>query len=652
MKPSYRTGVLFLAVLLVTAAIYWPGLSGPFLLDDEENLGTVRDWLAGSTHWREAIFGNHSGLLGRSVSMSSFLASAAAWGYSPWSFKLGNLLLHLLSGVLVFALFRAISHRDPGLRRHAVVVSLVLATVWLLHPLLVSTVLYSVQRMAMLSTFFTLAAILAYWHGRLALESARQWSGWLLLFGALPALTVLAALSKENGILAPILCGVLEWVYFRPAPGNRRPLAARLFIWLGCIVPSTIAIVAFVARNERFLGDYASREFSLTERLLTESRVLFDYIGSILLPWGPRLSLYRDDYLISTGLLSPPTTLLAIVGWALLVIAAIRLRSTIPALTAGVFLFLVGHLLESTVLPLLLYFEHRNYLPAIGILLAAAGVLVHAGEHLARRMSSPRLVFGSAAVIFCMVLAAATHARVLVWQDHATLLASSLITHPDSRWLRMEIARLAMAQSPPQIAEAREHYQQLSLRERQLDREIGFIGLSALDCYEEGRLTAANSKALLRETVTIIEADMVAAIDSLSQFLIERPCDGLAPAAMATRLASWLDRSPVSEATGTKQRARFQASKLFLSTGKHDQQALEQAMIAWQTGVAENPVGALIVVLHLRLGNTVEAEKLLSELELRIPASNLEGRAFLVSYRRIIDELPNGNQRADSQSTD
>lgn len=644
LKSVSRSWVMFLAVVLVAAAVYWPGLSGPFLLDDEPNLGPVRDWLAGSTHWREVVLSNRAGLMGRAVSMGSFLASAAAWGYSPWSFKLGNLLLHLLTGILVFALFRGISYRDSGLRRLAVVVPLVLATAWLLHPLLVSTVLYAVQRMAMLSAFLTLAAILAYWHGRLALESGRQRRGWLLLFGALPALTLLAALSKENGALAPILCGVLEWVYFRPAPGHKRPLAARLFIWLGCVAPSATAILAFAARSERFLGGYANREFSLVERLLTQSRVLFDYIGSILLPWGPGLSLYRDDYPISTGLLSPTTTLLAIVGWAALLVAAITLRSRIPAFTAGVFLFLVGHLMESTVLPLLLYFEHRNYLPAIGILLAAAGVLVHAGQHLAPRMNSPRLVFGGAAVIYCMVLAVATHARVLVWQDHAALLASSLATNPDSRWLRMEIAKVAMAQSPPQIATAREHYEVLSLRARQLDRETGFIGLSSLDCYEDGRLSPASSNALLRDTVTVIEPDISAAIDSLSQSILERPCEGLSPGEMATRLASWLDRSPVSESVRPKWRARFQASKLFLSTGEHDRQALEQANIAWRTGVAEDPVGALIILLHLRLGNTVEADELLSELELRIPASHREGRALLASYRQILDAIRRRDQ--------
>src|SRR5690606_24599767 len=139
---------------------------GPWLFDDSSNLDPIRRWLAGEVGWREVVLENTSGPGGRPLSMISFLLSAALGGYTPFVFKLGNLLLHLVNGLLVFALFRQMAPRDRALSGFPLTVPLARATLWLLHPLLVSTTLYVVQRMAMLSATFMLLAMLAYLYGR------------------------------------------------------------------------------------------------------------------------------------------------------------------------------------------------------------------------------------------------------------------------------------------------------------------------------------------------------------------------------------------------------------------------------------------------------------------------------------------------------
>lgn len=638
MQSFVRQSFLVAFILIGTACLYWAGLSGPFLFDDEANLAPLQRWLADETPLREVVFGNHSGPAGRSISMASFAATTALWGYNPWSFKLGSLIVHLGTGVLAFLLYRAIAARDPALRslRWA---PLVLMAVWLWHPMQVSTVLYSVQRMAMLSSFFMLAALLVYWHGRLALEADLNRLGLLLLFGLFPLLTVAAILSKENGILAPLLCSVLEWVYFRPARGRRRPAGARWFLVLGTAMPIALALIGFALRPARILGGYENREFSLTERLLTESRVLFDYVGNLLLPWGPSLSLYRDDYVVSTGLLSPATTLFSIAGWLAVVVLAIRLRRAIPAFSAGVGLFLVGHLLESTVIPLLLYFEHRNYLPAFGLFLATAGLLTHFTRLAAPRMNAPKRVFGIATALLCLTLAVATHARVRVWQDHPTLLASSLASHPDSRWLRMEIGQWAMNQSPPQIDLAREQYRHLTLSAKQNNRTIGWLGLAAVECFTHGRLDAATAEQMLTETQQVMEPDLLKALENLSQIILTRPCKNLSAGSLADNLARWLDRSPRSERSLVKWRTRFLAARLYVAEdGLDSPRALEQARVAWASGAAEAPVGAMIVGIELNRGNIGAANLALESLEPLIAAHDVQGQKLMALYRRSLKE--------------
>ena len=633
-----RSTQLALAVLLIaTTLAYWPGLHGPFLLDDTSNLQPIKEWLAGDRTLSQLVLGNASGPLGRPASMLTFAISAVLTGFSPFSFKLGNLVLHLACGTLVCALFSAIRHRDARLSAGSAWLPLVMTSFWLLHPLLVSTVLYSVQRMAILSALFTLAAMLCWWHGRTALERGASRRGWLLIFGAFPALTVLAILSKETGVLAPFLCWVLEMTYFAPKQPTKRPLAARLFVTAGCVVPLLIGFLALLLQPSRLLSGYANREFTLLERLFTESRVLFDYLGSLLLPWGPRLSLFRDDYTISSGLLAPATTALALTAWGGLLMLAWRSRHAMPAFTAGVGLYLVGHALESSAVPLNIYFEHRNYLPSIGAILALTGIATWIAERLRNHMDKPSLVFGAGTLALIFTLTLATHARALVWESKQSLLASSLAHHPNSRALRMEIAQFAMESEPQNVSLAQTQYATLMSWSNPVDSEIGALGLAAVDCYAYGRLKQGHDERILRTRVEVIGPDLLNAIRNVAEIAIARPCTNLPPSHLADRLVAWLDRSPTSESLLTKWHARYLAARLYLAgEGSASSKALEQAKASWHAG-QDPAVGAMTINLMISRGHYAEAAHLLREVEQKVPASDRQGRQILRTYAEAIE---------------
>ncbi|MFO1506772.1 MAG: hypothetical protein U1F23_06795 [Lysobacterales bacterium] len=251
-----------------------------------------------------------------------------------WAFKAGNLLLHhCWAASPAFALFRtfatvgALTGRD--LARFSAWWAWFAASVWLLHPLL-ATVLYVVQRMAMLSALFTLLAMLAYVHGRIAVEAQQRRRSFLLLLVAVPVCTILAALSKENGVLAPgALCAVIELFAFPPAPGKRRATPAKIFIGLALFAPAIVAIVLTGQVTLVYLG--------LCEPAVHADRAAADRSARAvgLHPDGDRAGwnaagVYHDDYPLSRGLLDPPTTLIALVAWPAAWIAW-RLRQAIPA---------------------------------------------------------------------------------------------------------------------------------------------------------------------------------------------------------------------------------------------------------------------------------------------------------------------------------
>jgi tetratricopeptide (TPR) repeat protein len=368
-----------LAVLILSIGCYWPGLQGGFLFDDIPNLkglgtyGGVTDWES----FKGFVLAGWSGPTGRPLSLMSFLLNDNTWPSQAAWFKPTNLAVHLLCGLLLawatLLLLRNYGHDEPTAQWLAVFS----ASCWLLHPFLVSTTLYVVQRMAQLAALFVFAGIAGYLHGR-SLLPRRPRAAYLWMGGSLTLGTLLALLSKENGILLPILVGVIEFCAPRRDQLIRPTLVFRaLFIWL-----PALAVFGYLATNINFSPNpWPTRNFNQIERLLTEPRIIWDYLGNLFLPHIEGQGLYRDDLAISLDLFTPSSTLPALLGLVALLTAALIWRRRFPLFSLGVLFFLVGHLLESTLLGLEPYFEHRNYLPAAFLFLPIASALQILGQH-------------------------------------------------------------------------------------------------------------------------------------------------------------------------------------------------------------------------------------------------------------------------------
>ena len=197
-------GTALLLILLLTAWVYWPGVTGPLVLDDYWNLMPIGagEGITDLQSLLTFVFGNNSGPTGRPVSMLSFLIDAQSWPPLISSFKYTNIMIHLLCGVVLFwfciQLFQQLS---PAPKHHSWL-ALVVSTLWLLHPLNVSTTLYVVQRMTQLMTLFAVASLLCYLAGRSQLVTKPRQSLLLLVLCLFP-FGLLSVFSKENG--APVL---------------------------------------------------------------------------------------------------------------------------------------------------------------------------------------------------------------------------------------------------------------------------------------------------------------------------------------------------------------------------------------------------------------------------------------------------------------
>lgn len=369
-RRFFSLGVLGLGILAVFL-IYLPTLGGGFFFDDHPNIVLNPSVKIVDLSWeslRLAWSGGLSGQFGRPISQLSFALNYYFSGFSSYAFKLTNLLIHCLNGVLVYLLsYQLLDSVRERLKSPRVgVYASLLASVWLLHPIQLTSVLYAVQRMTSLSAFFLLAALL--FHVIARRRTNGRWVMALLLIMAWGVCWPLSILSKEAGILFPAYVAVYELIIRRSERGRLDALG-RVILVLSLLV--VLGIVPYLASpfGKWILSGYEIRSFSLVERLLTESRVIWAYLSWIAFPILGSFALFHDDIVVSTSITDPWSTLPAIIGLLGLAFWSIFNSRRFPLAAFSIVWFLIGHSLESTFIPLEMVHEHRNYLPLLGILL-------------------------------------------------------------------------------------------------------------------------------------------------------------------------------------------------------------------------------------------------------------------------------------------
>src|SRR5207342_3411515 len=422
--PMTRRWALFAWTLLLLAAwcAYAPGLSGGFVFDDFINLpalgatGPVHD---AASFWRYITSGA-ADPTGRPIALLSFLLDARNWPADAAPFLRTNVLLHLLNGTLLWWLLRRLGNGRVGTPAQVEFAAVTGAGLWLLHPLFVSTTLYIVQREAMLPATFTLLGLIGWVHGReIAVSDAPRGAVWMCV--AMAGGTLLATLSKANGALLPLFAWVLDVTVLRePCDAGRVRTLRRALTWL----PSLAIVVYLLLPLLHANAPIAGRTWTVAERLMTQPRVLLDYIQLLAVPRVLSTGVYNDAYVLSTSLFAPASTLPAILGILALLGGAWWARARAPALSAAVLFFFAGHIVESTTIPLELYFEHRNYLPAM----LAFWPL---GLAIARWRASPALRTGAATLALALC-AFVTWQRADLWGDQPRMAQLWAARSPDS----------------------------------------------------------------------------------------------------------------------------------------------------------------------------------------------------------------------------
>lgn len=427
-KTGILTIILFYGTLLLTFLIYSKGITGIFLFDDIHNLETLNTY-GGVTNYeslKHFVFSNTSGPTGRPVSMLSFLINDQYWPGSAMSYKTTNILLHIFCGALVFYLIYSFSKICNLPEKNSQYIGLSGMGLWLLHPLNVSTTLYVIQRMTILMSIFSLLAIIFYLHLR-KIDIGHQWKKATSLTICILFFSMLSVLSKENGVLLLLYILVIDFTILNnSSKSNFHKYWHLIFI----ILPLIIICVYFILTWDTTYEKFSNRNFTVFERLLTESRILVLYLAQIVFPRTSGTGLFHDDIDISTGLFSPLTTITSIFLICLLLYSAFKLRKRQPVYSFGVLWFFSAHALESTFLPLELYFEHRNYMAMIGPIVVVVYYLYHAS--LLVKKKTMKQALNAFPIVLIILFGAVTYQSTVLWGKPLSLFSIWAYESPKS----------------------------------------------------------------------------------------------------------------------------------------------------------------------------------------------------------------------------
>ncbi len=426
MTSSFHSRLILVIPLLLCTWAYYPALGGGFLFDDKANIANndlLKIESLSLDNLQQAAFSSHSGPLRRPVAMISFAFNYLSTGMSTFWMKVTNLLIHLFNACLVFfVLGRLLHHSGYQDRRESRNLALVVSTLWLIHPINVTAVAYIVQRMTSLSSTFVLVAICIYIKIR---ECQRFDRNTLLLVAALLVSWALGLFTKEIAVVLSLYIFLVEWLVFKFRVNSSMEFRSLVGLWSILAAPWFGALAYVIYKPSFITAAYEVRTFGPIHRLMTEFRIVLDYIIKTVVPDSRYMGVYQDSFLVSESLLSPSSTLASLVVLILLLAAAFAIRKLLPLVCLGILWFFAGHIPESTVYGLELKFFHRNYLPCIGLLLA----FTLAAHHWLKKYS--RYLYALAAV-FLLGFTASTRSLSHTWSSDSRMQLIEAINNPGS----------------------------------------------------------------------------------------------------------------------------------------------------------------------------------------------------------------------------
>jgi len=380
----------FIAVLLIVGvalAVYSNTFSVPFHFDDRPII-TENPYIQIKVFTWERVQQLVKNTYKETIRMFSIFTFALNYyfgGFNVFGYHLVNFIIHVASGIFLYW-FLILTFNLPHLKeRYSAIsyrVALFGSLIFIVHPIQTQSVTYIVQRMTSMGGMFYLFSMVLYIKGRLSSGKIQY-----AYFGGVVLVYLLGVFSKENVAILPLFMALYEFYFFQNF--DLSPHGQKILMMLGGVLLGLVAL-GFIIWGNRYIeltiAGYEYRTFTLSERILTQFRVVLYYLSLLIYPHPSRLNL-DYDFSISKTIFDPPTTILSMIIIAGLVGYGFWVAKKRSVLSFFILWYFGNLVIESSIFPLEMVYEHRLYLPSIGPIVLFSILLVRGIDYLKNRVT-------------------------------------------------------------------------------------------------------------------------------------------------------------------------------------------------------------------------------------------------------------------------
>ena len=438
----------FFALFITLLLVYSNSFRGEWHFDDFQTIVDNPSIRLQSAAWDELkksfygpTFGTDSQRIARPVAYASFALNYLFGGTDVFGYHVVNFVIHFAAACFLFLMIRVTLTLPAMKERYGCIaypVALLSSFLWATSPLHVHAVTIIVQRMASLAGLGYVMSLYFYVRARTA-TAGRSAIVCCLLSGTC---ALVAFGTKENTAVLPITLLLYDLFFIQ---GISAVSAKRALKW-AALPLAIVLVLGWLYTDfamERAVYESGVRPFSPMERLLTQTRILFFYVSLLLYPIPSRLT-FLHDIDISRSLFDPWTTLAAIVGIALCLLFAAAKAKKYPLLSFAILFFFLNHLVEGSLIPLELIYEHRNYIPSMFFFVPMAIGIIRCLDYFSYRSGLQYFM-------------AAGFALLLAFQGHTTFERNEIVRSDVHLWL--DNVRKTPELSRPRINLARHYYE-------------------------------------------------------------------------------------------------------------------------------------------------------------------------------------------------
>ena len=469
---------LFIVFAVLAVAICFSNsLPNDFILDDYQIIAinpAIRSvspvHLLSVPYWGST---SNAGIY-RPLTLFSFSLEYPLWNRWPGGYRLVNLLLHAITGILVFALARGLLQSNTA--------AWAAGALYLVHPVHTEPVIELTGRAELLAAMFFIAAWLLFRRGNYVLCG--------IAF-------LLSLLSKENAIVFPAVIVLDRWI----TEGSFRKVFAG-FDASKRFAPVAVAAAVYLGFRRWALGSmlipesvqYFNGRWTLFERELTSGRVFLKYFQLLLAPVT-----VTGDYDYNSIPLAHARDWDAWLGLLLIaasIVFAIRIVKKQPVISLAILFFYIALLpVSNWIVPTsLLMTERHLYLPSLSICLIAATIWASIPAIQVRRIIAVGVM--AVAGLLCI-------AHNYVWRDNLSFYGNIVRVLPNNLRGRQGYGVALLEAGRP--VEAREQFE---AGIRIMRTPWMLVGLAGVDMTLDG--SCANARPLLDEALRIQPAEIFA----------------------------------------------------------------------------------------------------------------------------------------------